>query len=81
MLKVKDTSAEASLTCRAHCRVSQAVLTTLVGYLDWINMDHIFSQNALLLQILCLLLSNSNLQLYAAECLLTIVSRKVGIFL
>ncbi|OWF37610.1 Exportin-5 [Mizuhopecten yessoensis] len=75
-VEMKEDTSEARLVSQWHCRVSQALLTTLAGYLDWINMDHIFSQNALLLQILCLLLSNSNLQLYAAECLLIIVSRK-----
>ncbi|XP_033734576.1 exportin-5-like [Pecten maximus] len=74
--EVKEDTPDAQLVSQSNCRVSQALLTTLAGYLDWINMDHIFSQNALLLQILCLLLSNSNLQLYAAECLLIIVSRK-----
>ena len=61
-----------------HQLVSQAVLSTLTGYLDWINIQHIFRNNGDLLQTLCLLLSNRHLQLHAAECLLLIVSRKVN---
>ncbi|VDI37941.1 exportin-5 [Mytilus galloprovincialis] len=54
--------------------VSRAVLSTLTGYLDWVNMSHIFSKD--LLHRLCLMLSNKHLQLSAAECLLLIVTRK-----
>lgn len=61
---------------RAKSQVSQAVLKTLTGYLDWVVMSHIFLRNGELLQMLCLLLSNTDLQLFAAECLLVIVSRK-----
>ncbi|CAG2217281.1 XPO5 [Mytilus edulis] len=56
--------------------VSRAVLSTLTGYLDWVNMSHIFSKD--LLHRLCLMLSNKHLQLSAAECLLLIVTRKVS---
>ncbi|XP_065943324.1 exportin-5 [Magallana gigas] len=61
---------------KAHLRVSEAVLYTLAGYLDWVSMNLIFTNNSVLLQMLCLLLGNSSLQLLAAECLLTIVGRK-----
>ncbi|XP_061183399.1 exportin-5-like [Saccostrea echinata] len=61
---------------KAHLRVSEAVLYTLAGYLDWVSMSLIFTNNSVLLQMLCLLLGNSSLQLLAAECLLTIVGRK-----
>lgn len=63
---------------KAHLRVSEAVLYTLAGYLDWVSMNLIFTNNSVLLQMLCLLLDNSSLQLLAAECLLTIVGRKVN---
>lgn len=63
---------------KAHLRVSEAVLYTLAGYLDWVSMNLIFTNNSVLLQMLCLLLGNSSLQLLAAECLLTIVGRKVN---
>ncbi|KAL5008996.1 hypothetical protein ScPMuIL_014577 [Solemya velum] len=65
-----------ALVSLAHCRVSEAVLETLNGYLDWVNMTLIFMRDGLLLQVLCLLLSMESLQLHAAECLLIIVSRK-----
>ncbi|XP_013417289.1 exportin-5 [Lingula anatina] len=60
-----------------HCKVAQAVLMALTGYLDWISWSLVFANNdMLLLQYLCLLLSDSSLQLHAAECLLIIVNRK-----
>jgi len=77
VIQTKTGKREDLLTCQGHLKVSEAVLTTLSGYLDWIIIAHIFAQNNLLLQILCLLLSNSTLQLHAADCLLIIVSRKV----
>ncbi|XP_056022649.1 exportin-5-like [Ostrea edulis] len=61
---------------KSHLRVSEAVLYTMAGYLDWVNMNLIFTNNSVLLQMLCLLLDNCSLQLLAAECLLTIVGRK-----
>ncbi|KAK6181164.1 hypothetical protein SNE40_009086 [Patella caerulea] len=57
-------------------RVSQSVLMTLTGFVDWVNMSHIVENNGRLLQLLCLLLDDSSLQLHAAECLLLVVSRK-----
>ncbi|XP_046567749.1 LOW QUALITY PROTEIN: exportin-5-like [Haliotis rubra] len=64
------------LKALAACRVSEAVLSTLTGFVDWVNMSHIVERDGRLLQLLCLLLSDSSLQLSAAECLLLIVSRK-----
>ncbi|KAK3595986.1 hypothetical protein CHS0354_032501 [Potamilus streckersoni] len=61
---------------QVHTRVSEAILTTMSGYLDWVNMSHILMKDNVLLQMLCLLLGNPSLQLQAAECLLIIVSRK-----
>ena len=60
------------------CRLAQAVINTLAGFVDWINMSYIAAENGLLLQLLCLLLNDSRLQLAAAECLLVITSRKVS---
>ncbi len=60
-----------------HRRVVLAVLNTLTGYVDWITMNYISDNGGLLLQMLCLMLSDEQLQLYAAECLLLITSRKV----
>ncbi|CAJ1067387.1 exportin-5 [Xyrichtys novacula] len=64
------------LQARAHCRVAVATLNTLAGYIDWVSLVHITSGNCHLLEMLCLLLSEPELQLEAAECLLIAVSRK-----
>lgn len=61
-----------------HCRVCEAVLKTLCGFVEWVPMGHILDDNSLLLRLLCLLLNDKSLQLMAAECLLLIVSRKVS---
>ncbi|KAF7661800.1 hypothetical protein LDENG_00254150, partial [Lucifuga dentata] len=61
---------------RAHCRVAVATLNTLAGYIDWVTLAHITNANCRLLEMLCLLLSEPELQLEAAECLLIAISRK-----
>uniref|UniRef100_A0A8B9JME2 Exportin 5 n=1 Tax=Astyanax mexicanus TaxID=7994 RepID=A0A8B9JME2_ASTMX len=61
---------------KAHCRVAITTLNTLAGYIDWVALFHITNENCQLLEILCLLLSEAELQLEAAECLLIAVSRK-----
>uniref|UniRef100_A0A4W4ERH4 Importin N-terminal domain-containing protein n=1 Tax=Electrophorus electricus TaxID=8005 RepID=A0A4W4ERH4_ELEEL len=61
---------------KAHCRVGIATLNTLAGYIDWVALIHITNENCHLLEILCLLLSEPELQLEAAECLLIAISRK-----
>ncbi|KAI1886356.1 hypothetical protein AGOR_G00213180 [Albula goreensis] len=64
------------LKAKAHCRVGVATLNTLAGYIDWVALVHITHNNCRLLEILCLLLGEPELQLEAAECLLIAVSRK-----
>ncbi|XP_051284950.1 exportin-5 [Dicentrarchus labrax] len=64
------------LQAKAHCRVAVATLNTLAGYIDWVSLVHITSGNCHLLEMLCLLLSEPELQLEAAECLLIAISRK-----
>uniref|UniRef100_A0A673BQI2 Importin N-terminal domain-containing protein n=1 Tax=Sphaeramia orbicularis TaxID=375764 RepID=A0A673BQI2_9TELE len=64
------------MVCRAHCRVAVAALNTLAGYIDWVSLVHITNNNCQLLEMLCLLLSEPELQLEAAECLLIAISRK-----
>uniref|UniRef100_A0AAQ6A5N2 Importin N-terminal domain-containing protein n=1 Tax=Amphiprion ocellaris TaxID=80972 RepID=A0AAQ6A5N2_AMPOC len=59
-----------------HCRVAVATLNTLAGYIDWVSLVHITFRNCHLLEMLCLLLSEPELQLEAAECLLIAMSRK-----
>ncbi|CAB1338502.1 unnamed protein product [Coregonus sp. 'balchen'] len=61
---------------KAHCRVGVAALNTLAGYIDWVALAHLTNDNCRLLEILCLLLSETELQLEAAECLLIAISRK-----
>uniref|UniRef100_A0A673H8U2 Exportin-5 n=1 Tax=Sinocyclocheilus rhinocerous TaxID=307959 RepID=A0A673H8U2_9TELE len=64
------------LKAKAHWRVGVATLNTLAGYIDWVALVHITNDNCHLLEILCLLLSEPELQLEAAECLLIAISRK-----
>ncbi|XP_030627433.1 exportin-5 [Chanos chanos] len=64
------------LEAKAHCRVGVATLNTLAGYIDWVALSHITNDNCRLLEILCLLMSETQLQLEAAECLLIAISRK-----
>uniref|UniRef100_A0A1A8S6Q7 Exportin-5 n=1 Tax=Nothobranchius rachovii TaxID=451742 RepID=A0A1A8S6Q7_9TELE len=64
------------LQAKAHCRVAVAVLNTLAGYIDWVSLVHITSGNCKLLEMLCLLLVEPELQLEASECLLIALSRK-----
>uniref|UniRef100_A0A8D2J1T0 Exportin-5 n=1 Tax=Varanus komodoensis TaxID=61221 RepID=A0A8D2J1T0_VARKO len=59
-----------------NCRVGIAALNTLAGYIDWVAMSHITADNCKLLEMLCLLLNEPELQVGAAECLLIVVSRK-----
>nr|XP_027206686.1 LOW QUALITY PROTEIN: exportin-5-like [Penaeus vannamei] len=59
-----------------HCRVMQVVLMTLTVYVEWVSVQHIFADDGKLLKSLCFLLSEDNLKMEAAECLLQIVSRK-----
>ncbi|XP_054833227.1 exportin-5 isoform X1 [Eublepharis macularius] len=61
---------------QANCRVGTAALNTLAGYIDWVAMSHITADNCKLLEMLCLLLNEPELQVGAAECLLIVVSRK-----
>uniref|UniRef100_A0A9J7WYN6 Importin N-terminal domain-containing protein n=1 Tax=Cyprinus carpio carpio TaxID=630221 RepID=A0A9J7WYN6_CYPCA len=65
-----------SLQAKAHWRVGVATLNTLAGYIDWVALVHITNDNCHLLEIFCLLLSEPELQLEAAECLLIAISRK-----
>lgn len=69
-----DASREAE--AQANCRVSIAALNTLAGYIDWVSLNHITAENCKLVETLCLLLNEQELQLGAAECLLIAVSRK-----
>lgn len=63
----------------AHLRLAQQTLKTLTGYLDWVKFAVLYSENCVILQMLCLLLEEDPLKILAAECLLMIVRRKVNI--
>ncbi|XP_075060596.1 exportin-5 [Mixophyes fleayi] len=62
--------------CQERCRVALAALNTLAGYIDWVSVTHITAQDCKLLQMLCLLLGEEEMQVEAAEALLIAVSRK-----
>ncbi|XP_040207688.1 exportin-5 isoform X2 [Rana temporaria] len=62
--------------CQGLCRVALATLNTLAGYIDWVSIGHITAQDCKLLQMLCLLLDEEDLQVEAAECLLIAVGRR-----
>ncbi|KFR10526.1 Exportin-5, partial [Opisthocomus hoazin] len=47
---------------QANCRVGIAALNTLAGYIDWVALSHITADNCKLLEMLCLLLNEPELQ-------------------
>lgn len=61
-----------------HSKVCQSVLATFSAFVEWVPMQHIMANDHYLVKCLCHLLSDETLQLHAAECLLGIVSSKVG---
>uniref|UniRef100_A0A8C6WYC3 Exportin 5 n=1 Tax=Neogobius melanostomus TaxID=47308 RepID=A0A8C6WYC3_9GOBI len=75
-INVEDFRKTVCVDARVYCRVSVATLNTLAGYIDWVSLAHITNNNCQLLEILCLLLNEPELQLEAAECLLIAISRK-----
>lgn len=58
--------------------LAESVLATLCGYVEWVHVNILVQDKAILLQTLCLLLQEEGLRLKAAECLETIASRKVS---
>nr|CAD7396651.1 unnamed protein product [Timema cristinae] len=60
----------------AHARVVQVALLTLTGFVEWVSISHIMSNDGRLLHVLCLLLADPHFNSSAAECLLQIVNRK-----
>ena len=61
-----------------HSKVCQAVLATFTAFVEWAPMQHIMANDHYLVKCLCHLLRDEMLQVYAADCLLGIVSWKVG---
>uniref|UniRef100_A0A674PND2 Exportin 5 n=1 Tax=Takifugu rubripes TaxID=31033 RepID=A0A674PND2_TAKRU len=64
------------LVSEAFCRVAVSTLNTLAGYIDWVSLSYISSKYSEILEVLCLLLNEPELQLEAAECLVIAVRRK-----
>ena len=61
----------------AYCnRMIEVTLSAVQGYVEWINCDIIFKENGALLLTLFILFQFKNVQVAAADCLHTIVSRK-----
>lgn len=52
--------------------ILQVVLMTLTVYVEWVSVQYIFTEDGKLLQSLCFLLSQDNLKMEAAECLLQV---------
>ena len=63
---------------QANSKVCQAVLATFSAFVEWVPMVHIMGNDFYLLKCLCHLLSDENLQMASSECLLAIVSWKMG---
>jgi len=61
-----------------HSKVCQAVLEAYNAFVEWVPMTHIVANEHYLLKCLCHLLTDEQLQLHAAECLLSIVSWRAG---
>ena len=61
-----------------NCRVSMAILNTFSSLVEWVNIQHVMANDKYLLRCLTHLLSDSRLQLAAAECMLGIVSWRAG---
>jgi exportin-5 len=61
-----------------HSKVCHSVLDTFTAFVEWAPMQHIMANNHYLVRCLCHLLRDDRLQIYAAECLLAIVSWKIG---
>lgn len=62
-----------TIKANAHGRVVQVVLLTLTGFVEWVSITHVMTQNGRLLQILCLLLNDDTaFRGAAAECLLQV---------
>ncbi|KAK7492294.1 hypothetical protein BaRGS_00016391 [Batillaria attramentaria] len=75
-LQLLDAYRGSSASNKEGMLVCQSVLSTLTGFVDWVNISHITDDSGHMLRTLCEMLGDGNLQLHAAECLLLIVSRK-----
>ncbi|BFG03016.1 exportin-5 [Drosophila madeirensis] len=64
------------LKANAHSRVVEMVLLTLSGFVEWVSIQHVMSNNGKLMHFLCILLNDKAFQSNAAECLAQITNRK-----
>eukprot|EP00057_Strongylocentrotus_purpuratus_P015611 XP_011670085.1 PREDICTED: exportin-5 [Strongylocentrotus purpuratus] len=71
-----ETSAPQSNEAKSACKVTQTVLVTLCGFVEWMDAKHLFKEENRLLIFLYQLLRNEELKMLAAECLQLIVHRK-----
>ncbi|XP_071502509.1 exportin-5-like [Diadema antillarum] len=58
------------------CKVTQTVLLTLCGFVEWVGSEHLFMRDNALIVVLYGLLRKDDLKMLAAECLQLIVNRK-----
>lgn len=59
-------------------KVCRAVLNAFSAFVEWVPMSFIMANDRYLIRVLCHLLGQEQLQLPAAECLLSIVGWKAG---
>lgn len=75
----EKTTAGDFTAANSHGRVVQVVLQTLTGFVEWVQSQHIVTNNGRLLHILCILLQDESFQIPALDCLLHICNRKGAI--
>jgi len=61
-----------------NCKVCMSILNTFSSLVEWVNIQHIMANDKYLLRCLTHLLSDAQLQLYAADCLLGVVGWRAG---
>nr|XP_054759468.1 exportin-5-like [Lytechinus pictus] len=71
-----ESSAPQSNEAKSACKVTQTVLVTMCGFVEWMDAKHLYKEENRLLIFLYKLLRNEELKMLAAECLQLIVHRK-----
>ena len=61
---------------KAYGKVSSSSLLALSGYVEWVHIDHLVTNDAVLIKMLCELLADPMLRQEAVEVLLLVVGRK-----
>ncbi|KAH7941979.1 hypothetical protein HPB49_019134 [Dermacentor silvarum] len=56
--------------------LTETTLLTMAGFVEWIPLGEVTGSGGLLPRIFCFLLSDRNLRIQAAECLLQVLARK-----